>query len=302
MRSDATLVAVAALALVACGGFERGKPSDGGCDEQTDVYVSTVYPLLDESCRSCHSGSGPASGTAFVLTGDADTDYDGIRALVDPSAPDASPLLMKGSGQGHAGGAPLPAGSQDYDAIRAWIQDGAPRGGGDCGDGSMDAGPQPDAMVADAASDDAAVDDAAGNDMDTGPSPDDAMVEPDAERDARIDAEPSDTGAPDADEVDAMPDAAPSLSFENDVRALLLDDCEACHREGGVAATTGLLYGDGVDDDLASTLMFVDLDEPSGSVLLAKARGEAHGGGERFAEDSQQYATILAWIEGGASP
>ena len=159
----------------------------------------------------------------------------------------------------------------------------------------MDAGSQSDAMAAT---------DANGVDEDGGPAPQDAMAKPDAAKDAGVDAAPRDTGMPDADmpEVDAMVDAGPVVSFEADVRTLLLDDCEVCHSAGGVAASTDLLLGGSSEQDLASVKMFVDVDDPDGSALLAKMRGEAHGGGVRFADDSEQYATIVAWIEGGAAP
>ena len=45
----------------------------------------------------------------------------------------------------------------------------------------------------------------------------------------------------------------------------------------------------------------VDLEDPEGSLVLAKPTdADDHGGGERFAEDSWQYRLIKNWIVGGA--
>ena len=54
--------------------------------------------------------------------------------------------------------------------------------------------------------------------------------------------------------------------------------------------------------DHATVLTFVDTDAPAESVLLTKAAGQDHVGGERFAMDSNDYNVLFNWIEAGAAP
>jgi hypothetical protein len=125
-------LAVLALPAVACADLERGPappvpeagpdvtPGDGGA-----ISFETVRPLLDDGCRHCHAAGQQAGDTSFLLTGDAAAEYTATRQLVDPTAPGASRLLAKASGQGHGGGTIYRAGSAEYAALLAWIQSGA---------------------------------------------------------------------------------------------------------------------------------------------------------------------------------
>src|SRR5205085_6600844 len=96
-------------------------PSDGG----TISFASTVHPLLIAGCRGCHATGQQAGDTRLLLTGDAAADYLVVTPLVDPSAPAASRLLSKMSGNGHGGGTVYAAATPEYQAVLQWIQQGA---------------------------------------------------------------------------------------------------------------------------------------------------------------------------------
>ncbi|HSS38420.1 MAG TPA: hypothetical protein VLT58_06605, partial [Polyangia bacterium] len=85
------------------------------------VFAIAVHPILMSACAACHRAGGPAAMTRFQLSGDAAQDEATVRALVDPTAPESSALLIKAAGQMHAGGAPLPAGDARRQPIAAWI-------------------------------------------------------------------------------------------------------------------------------------------------------------------------------------
>lgn len=134
------LLIVAALLLpilvgVGCGEFERGEPTAGGAESAapgeataptaaTDAvsFSEQVLPVLMDACAQCHAEGGSASGTAFALSGDAESDLPGVRDLVDPSQPAMSRLLVKGTGEvAHGGGALLDSDSEEYQLIFSWI-------------------------------------------------------------------------------------------------------------------------------------------------------------------------------------
>jgi len=144
MRSDPLLrlflVAAVALASAACADFARGPKTpvpDAGASADDDAgsapgdagslpsYAADVHPLLVSGCQSCHSSSGTASDTTFILSGDASADYAVAISFINESSPDQSRLLRKGSGGAHIGGAVYPAGSDGYDTILNWIENGA---------------------------------------------------------------------------------------------------------------------------------------------------------------------------------
>ncbi len=91
-------------------------------------------------------------------------------------------------------------------------------------------------------------------------------------------------------------------SFVADILPILRAGCERCHTAAGAASTTAFLLD--VDDETAyaTTLEFVDLDNPAGSRLLAKTAGLGHTGGVIYDDRTAEYDTILAWIEHGALP
>ena len=89
-------------------------------------FAADVAPVLAKFCAACHSAVGPAAQTHLVLSGDLDHDFASVRALVVPGSASISPLLVKATGQLHAGGAVLPSSGAEYRHIAAWIAAGAP--------------------------------------------------------------------------------------------------------------------------------------------------------------------------------
>ena len=99
--------------------------------------------------------------------------------------------------------------------------------------------------------------------------------------------------------------------FEREVMAVLSQagcNMGACH--GNLNGKGGLklsLRGEDAKFDLAvltrkSTHRYVDRFSPDDSLLLQKASGRiAHGGGQRFAPDSQSYQILRDWIAAGAA-
>jgi hypothetical protein len=90
-----------------------------------DEFSGVVHPLLVRTCGGCHGPVGQAAATRLVLSGEPGADYQKIRPLVDPASPAASPLLVKGRGEMHAGGPVLKSGSAEYGLVADWVAKGA---------------------------------------------------------------------------------------------------------------------------------------------------------------------------------
>jgi hypothetical protein len=138
MSSRALALAfTAALLLGACADFVRGDPlpdggtsargaSDGGGSDGSAVsFAADVQPLLASGCASCHTASGAAGSTAFVLSGDAAADFTEASSFIDLSNPTQSRLVRKAAGLGHGGGAIYAEGSPEHQTLAAWISGGA---------------------------------------------------------------------------------------------------------------------------------------------------------------------------------
>ena len=67
-----------------------------------------------------------AGNSAFLLNGDVQADAIVVRMFIDVTSPAGSRLLSKASGNGHMGGTVIPAGTNDYATLLAWIGAGAP--------------------------------------------------------------------------------------------------------------------------------------------------------------------------------
>jgi hypothetical protein len=105
------------------------------------AFEAQVLPILRGRCVGCHQpvgsdGAGLSAsfrGNRYVLTGDADGDYNVTLTMVnDACAPAASYLLARPSTVPHPSGATgqsvavLPAGSAEFDTIASWIRTGCP--------------------------------------------------------------------------------------------------------------------------------------------------------------------------------
>jgi hypothetical protein len=103
-----------------------GGAIDGGVGLAAD-FAAVVHPLLVHACAACHSPAGPAAATRLILSGEVDSDYTKVRALVTPKTPALSPLITKGAGEGHAGGAVVVPGSAASLLLLNWVAAGAAR-------------------------------------------------------------------------------------------------------------------------------------------------------------------------------
>jgi hypothetical protein len=140
MSSERSFSAVARVALVAalahgaaCADFSRGDPlgpTGGGAPDASgsasgSAFDPDIHALLLDGCASCHSPTGAASDTELLLTGNLTDDYSSTSALVDLGSPDASRLVVKMEGRGHAGGAIYTRASPEYARVLRWIGEGA---------------------------------------------------------------------------------------------------------------------------------------------------------------------------------
>ncbi len=125
------------LALVGMAPCAMGQPTTLDAAPVQPVYFNTdVVPLFTKfGCNSggCHGKADGQNGFKLSLLGfEPEQDYEAIvkeargRRLM-PSAPAASILLLKATGTlAHSGGKRLAVGSEDYQTIRRWIENGAP--------------------------------------------------------------------------------------------------------------------------------------------------------------------------------
>ncbi|MBI5721522.1 MAG: hypothetical protein HZC37_27945 [Burkholderiales bacterium] len=122
------LNAVLLAALVGCGsgGSEpsgRARPAaTSACTSAPALYADAVYPALQETCTTCHTPGGIASGSALVFAAGNElmANYNILRdfALASPAT-----LLSKSIGEpNHGGGKPyVDAGSQRYKDLEQLI-------------------------------------------------------------------------------------------------------------------------------------------------------------------------------------
>ena len=128
------------------GGQYYNDPFDGASGVRTVTTLSQasfeaeVHPILRQRCASaCHQAVGSNSAPAgssfrenrFVLTGDAEGDYNVTLSMVSNTCnAAANALLQRPSTAPHPSGAigqttpPLPAGSRGYQTILNWISSG----------------------------------------------------------------------------------------------------------------------------------------------------------------------------------
>jgi Protein of unknown function (DUF1549)/Protein of unknown function (DUF1553) len=125
------------LSLLALASCAAGQQGPGKLNQTPPVSFSTdVVPLLTKlGCNSggCHGKAAGQNGFKLSLLGfEPDLDFAAIvhegrgRRLL-PTAPQASLLLLKASATlPHGGGKRLAVGSQDYQTLLRWIEDGSP--------------------------------------------------------------------------------------------------------------------------------------------------------------------------------
>ncbi|NNC82605.1 MAG: hypothetical protein HKN79_03435 [Flavobacteriales bacterium] len=99
--------------------IEQGAPNNGcvNCDYPEVSFSGTVFPLIQNKCEGCHSGTDPEANLSL-------TNYDEVRFLVDNN------YLIEVL-NAEPGYVPMPYnGNQlpqcERDMIQQWIDDGAP--------------------------------------------------------------------------------------------------------------------------------------------------------------------------------
>jgi hypothetical protein len=98
----------------------------------------------------------------------------------------------------------------------------------------------------------------------------------------------------DAASGDAALDA--NAIFEMNVYPLMQADCWFCHRAGRFAEDTRLVLTGNARADRAMVEALVAPGDPAASLLLHRATGEYHGGGQILEPGSADYNTIADWI------
>ena len=86
--------------------------------------------------------------------------------------------------------------------------------------------------------------------------------------------------------------------FENDVYPILQSRCQSCHSKGGAGEYTWFLMTGDAKADRAMVVVMVSPSFPEGSLLLLRATGYDHLGGQFLSVNDPEYATIRDWIVG----
>lgn len=134
MMFSRVCLAMLAWTALACGASAQHDSAHGA---QQPVYFNTdVMPVLTKlGCNSggCHGKAGGQNGFMLSLLGfEPDQDFDALVAEARGrrllfAAPAQSLLLLKATGAlAHGGGKRLAVGSQDYQTLLRWIENGAP--------------------------------------------------------------------------------------------------------------------------------------------------------------------------------
>lgn len=87
------------------------------CDTSNVTYSAYVWPVINDNCTSCHSGSAPSGNISL-------TDYDEVVAAANNGS-------LLGTIRPDAGWSPMPKGGPqlpdcDIQRIEIWVDDGTP--------------------------------------------------------------------------------------------------------------------------------------------------------------------------------
>jgi hypothetical protein len=97
-------------------------PYEVACDTTNVTYSGTVFPIIDESCSSCHTGSAPQGNVLLA-------DYESISAAA--AIPAGQPGSLYGAITHNPGNSAMPKnGTKLSDCkisqIKVWIDAGSP--------------------------------------------------------------------------------------------------------------------------------------------------------------------------------
>jgi hypothetical protein len=106
-------------------------------------------------------------------------------------------------------------------------------------------------------------------------------------------------GTPPPDGGDASQDAPiDDPTFETRVYPILELHCQDCHMAGRWGESSALVLTGDARLDRPMVVALVVPGDPADSLLLRRARGELHPGGEVLTEDDSDYQTLADWIMG----
>ncbi len=105
---------------------------------------------------------------------------------------------------------------------------------------------------------------------------------------------PRDAGADTVAQGDVV--LVEDLTFETEVYPILQIRCEDCHKSGGMGGFTQFVLTGNARIDRARVMALVTPGDAPASLLLQRATGNSHTGGEVLAPDSDPYNTIANWI------
>jgi hypothetical protein len=86
------------------------------------------------------------------------------------------------------------------------------------------------------------------------------------------------------------------LSFETEVYPILDGRCGGCHQAGQMGGYTRMVLTGNARIDRAMVLALVVPGDPSASLLIQRATGEAHSGGQILTQGTDAYNTVTQWI------
>ena len=84
--------------------------------------------------------------------------------------------------------------------------------------------------------------------------------------------------------------------FENDVYPILQARCQDCHSKGGSGEYTPFVLSGNAKADRAMVVGLVSPNFPEGSLLLLRATGYDHLGGQIFSFEDPEYGILQGWI------
>lgn len=109
---------------------------------------------------------------------------------------------------------------------------------------------------------------------------------------------PGDGGTADARDAGLVAD----YTFEISVYPILELHCGGCHSSTGEGAYTSYVLTGNARNDRAMVMALVTPGDPAASLLIRRATGDAHTGGDVLDQDGADYQTVASWIASLPSP
>jgi hypothetical protein len=120
--------ALAAFGFAGCSGDESSSELTGACVSTEATFAIQYFNTIRGKCEGCHNGSGLASTSKFVLRNSSEAGFleENLKIMTDLATLEQdgeSVLLLKPIGElGHGGKKVIEKGSEEYQALEAFIQ------------------------------------------------------------------------------------------------------------------------------------------------------------------------------------